>query len=71
MSNEKRCYVCGKAVSGDGRKTLNHRTGNVWHSHDGCHGPVPDSYAATAQIMMSLYPDEDWDEWKEAMKEWE
>lgn len=67
--SKQACYVCDEPIDGDGREVLNHRTGAVWHSHADCYGPTPDSYAATARLMAGMFPDEDWDRWKDEMKE--
>ena len=33
------------------------------------HEPPIGSWAATARIMAEIFPDEDWDAWKDQMKE--
>lgn len=32
-------------------------------------GPEPGTYAYTARLMAGIFPDEDWDAWKDEMKE--
>jgi hypothetical protein len=67
--SKKTCYVCSEPIEGEAVESENCRTGNVWYSHEDCpYGPTPDSYAFTARLMADMYPDEDWDAWKEEMK---
>lgn len=32
-------------------------------------GPQPGTWAYTARIMADIFPDEDWDRWKDEMKD--
>lgn len=64
------CYVCNEEIEGTPVVSENCRTGNIWHSHDDCLGPTPDSYAATARLMAAGDDsDFDWDAWKDEQKE--